>query len=483
MYDLIVIGDDLSSHVAAAYACQNGMNTLLIAESGLGGLQLLGDFVFPVDPTPITGLGPEELGRGILTELGMTWPEDESPSVNPAYQVILPEHRIDFFNNPVALFSELAREFPAHDEDIRDFYSIAQSASSALHNWISAHPHIQPQSLQDYFYYLKLYPHVFRYKFGAVKFDKILSQNPALEKVWEAQHALLGFNQSDLFSFGSALQYSAPLRGISFFSQGKQFLFNELIKKIESCKGVYLTPCEILSISKGKLIDLEMKAKDGSTSKVSGHHLIISTKSDKVMKLSDKPINFSDQMRPAKIVFYPFTLFLGISRKCLPEQIAPHIAVVSDVNKSLFDDNLIILDTGLPDKNRQMSDAKTSLTATIFLSPDPENWKWDALKNKASDALARLEFFLPFLKDNMELHNIDQSIDISIAYRSVVTPKYEVRNALLTSFAAKSHKTKFGNIFLTGASLLSDAGFDAEILSGKNAAMQVIQKRKSIYDT
>ena len=62
MYDLIVIGDDLSSHVSAAYASQNGLNTLLIAESGLGGLQLIGDFVFNIDPTPLTGLGAGSTG-------------------------------------------------------------------------------------------------------------------------------------------------------------------------------------------------------------------------------------------------------------------------------------------------------------------------------------------------------------------------------------------------------------------------------------
>lgn len=482
MYDLIVIGDDLSSHVAAAYASQNGMNTLLIAENGLGGLQLIGDFIFPVDPTPITGLEHQQLGRDILSELEVAWPEAESTSINPAYQIILPEHRIDFFNSPDALFSELAREFPEYDENIREFYNIAQDASSALHNWMSAHPQIQPCNIQEYVSYLRIFPYVFRYKFGAVKFDKILSQNPALEKVWEAQYVLLASNQSDMFSFGSAFQYCAPLRGVSCFAQGKQFLFNELIKKIESCKGLYLNQHEVLSISNGKTIDLDVKAKDGSTSKVSGLNLIISTKSDKVARLSDKPLNFSDKMRPAKISYYPFTLFLGIARKCLPEQIASHIAVVSDINKGLFDDNLIILETGLPDKNRQTGDAKASLTATVFLSPDPENWTWDALKNKANNMLARLEFFLPFLKDSIELNNMDQSIDISLACRNVVTPKYEVRNALFTSFAAKSNKTRFSNIFLTGASLLSDAGFDAEILSGKNAALQVINKRKAIHE-
>jgi alkyl hydroperoxide reductase subunit AhpF len=62
VYDLIVIGDDLASHVAAAYASQNGLKTLLIAESGLGGLQLIGDFIFNLDATPLTGLGPDQFG-------------------------------------------------------------------------------------------------------------------------------------------------------------------------------------------------------------------------------------------------------------------------------------------------------------------------------------------------------------------------------------------------------------------------------------
>ena len=85
---------------------------------------------------------------------------------------------------------------------------------------------------------------------------------------------------------------------------------------------------------------------------------------------------------------------------------------------------------------------------------------------------------LPFLKENIELFDIDKSIDISLEYRKVLSPKYKVRNAFFTSFAAKSNKTRFDNVFLTGASLLSDAGFDAEIISGKNAVLQVMKKRK-----
>ncbi|MDP2853799.1 MAG: hypothetical protein Q8O28_06090 [Smithellaceae bacterium] len=480
MYDLIVIGDDLSSHVAAAYASQNGLQTLLIAEGGLGGLYLLDDFVFNIDPTPLTGLGPEQLGLSVLAELGIAPPEAESLSINPAFQVILPNHRIDFYNDLTSLTAELAREFPEFDTDISDYYNMAVDTSSIFHNWMAEHPQIQPQNIKEYFSYLKILPYIVRYKFGAVKFDKILSQDASLEKVWEAQQALFSFNNDDLFSFASAFQYCAPLRGVSYFPQGKQFLYNALIEKIESNKGLYLNNYQILSMTRNEIIDLEIKAQDGSTSKVSGQNLIVSTKSNSLslVRGNNKYLNISDWFRPVKIAYYPFTIFLGVAEKCLPQQIARHIAVITDVAKDIYDNNLIILETSLPEKDQRLSLARSSLTATIYLPDGEENWTWDALKREANSILERLEAFLPFLKDNIELSNIDKSIDVSLDYRKVLSPKYKVRNAFFTSFAAKTNKTRFKNIFLTGSSLLMDAGFDAEMISGKNATLQVMKKRK-----
>ncbi|PKN83317.1 MAG: hypothetical protein CVU51_12665, partial [Deltaproteobacteria bacterium HGW-Deltaproteobacteria-1] len=231
MYDLIVIGDDLSSHVSAAYASGNGLNTLLIAESGLGGLNLIGDFIFNIDPTPITGLGREQPGLSVLIELGIVLPEDHASPIDTAFQIILPDKRIDFYKDPLLLQAELAREFPELADDIRDFYNIASDASDVFQNWLAEHPQLQPNHPQEYLAYLKILPYIVRYKFGAVHFDKILSKNTSLEKVWEAQQALLSFNNEDLFSFASAFQYCSPMRGVSFFPQGKQFLFNALIEK------------------------------------------------------------------------------------------------------------------------------------------------------------------------------------------------------------------------------------------------------------
>ncbi|NLX51457.1 MAG: hypothetical protein GXY72_05075 [Deltaproteobacteria bacterium] len=479
MYDLIVIGDDLASHVAAAYAGHNGLSTLLIAESGLGGLQLIGDYVFNIDPSPLTGLGPGEPGSSLLAEMDIALPESGSGSLECAFQIILPEHRIDFYNTADALLAELAREFPDLEAEIREYYGMALDASAVFQEWLTDHPRLQPQSLGEYGAYLKIFPQIFRYKFGAARFDKVLSGHAALEKVWEALQALLSFNTDDLFSFASAYQYCAPLRGVSYFSQGKQFLFNALVEKLERHQGLYLNNHRITAVTPGREIDVDLQAPDGEALRMSARHLIVSTKSDKLDLLRDKYtyLNFFDRLRPAKVLYYPFTIFLGVAQKGLPQKTARHIAVVPDPARNLYDDNLILLETGSPEDERHIDRAKSPLTATVYLPDQPEHWTPEALKKQAGAVLDRLETFLPFLQENTELADVDASISVSLAYRKVQSPKYSIRNAFFTSFTAKSHKTRFDNIFLTGTSLLADAGFDAELITGRNAALQVLQKR------
>ena len=85
---------------------------------------------------------------------------------------------------------------------------------------------------------------------------------------------------------------------------------------------------------------------------------------------------------------------------------------------------------------------------------------------------------MPFLKDNIEIFDIEKSIDISKKQRAIINPKYQLRNSFFSGFAAKNNKTRFGNVYLTGASLLTDAGFEGEIISGINAVARIAGKRK-----
>jgi phytoene dehydrogenase-like protein len=478
MYDLIVIGDDISSHVAAAVASRNGINTALLSESGIGEeICLSGDLVFNVDPTPMTGFGANQTGISLLEKLDISI---ESNLLNPAYQVILPEHRIDFFNDKESLVKEMIREFPELSGEINSFYDAVVKNSTIVDKWLRDHPFIQPNSFKDYVDYLKITPYLIKYKYDNIKLKQIMFRNASFKKVMEAQQALLSFKTNNQNSIFSHFQYSAPLRGIYYFSQGKQEFLNYLIKKIESTNGLYLNNCEVLSIKKGELIEVTYNDKDGVASKIEANNLIVSTKWQNMHLLIErkKKLNFDDLIRPVKVSYYPFTIHLGIRQKSIPEKMARHVAVISDVNKHIYDDNLIILELSAPEDEITTSTAKNLLSATIFLPDDQMTWSKENLTANARSIIERLEFFLPFLKENIEFFDIKESINISQKQRFVVNAKYQLQNSFISGFAAKSNKTRFGNIYLTGASLLTDAGFEGEIISGINAAARVAGKRK-----
>lgn len=475
MYGLIVIGDDLSSHVAAAVACNNGIKTALIAEHGMGDHCFIGDLAFNIDCTPLSGFGENQICSSLLADLGISL---ESSLLNPAYQVILPENRLDFFNDKEALVNEISREFPDLADGIKSFYDTAENISAAAYKWLQNHRLIQPQNLKDCLDYIKITPYLIKSKLNNIQLKRLMSANAAFQKVMEAQQLLLSFKTNKLSSFFSNFQRFTPLPGAYNFSQGKQALFDALLKKIDLADGLYLSKCEVLSIKKDQIIEVTYMGKDGVAEKVEADNLIVSTKWQNMRLVIDrkKKFSFGDFIRPTKISHYPFTIHLGIKPQCIPEKMTRHVAVISDVNKDIYDNNLIILESGVSDD--VSSALKIPLSATVFLPDNQDKFSRDNLKQTADSIVERLEYFLPFLKENIEFFDIEESINISQKQRDIVNPKYKLRNAFLTGFAAKSNKTRFRNIYLTGASLLADAGFEGEIISGINATARLTEKRK-----
>ena len=65
--------------------------------------------------------------------------------MNPAYQVILPEHRMDFFNDKESLVKEMVREFPELSREINSFYDAVVKNSAIVDKWLHDHPFIQPK--------------------------------------------------------------------------------------------------------------------------------------------------------------------------------------------------------------------------------------------------------------------------------------------------------------------------------------------------
>jgi len=482
MYDLIVIGDDISSYIASTVASHYGLNTAHIAKHNIESAYSAGDYFFNLDPALITGFGVNQTGHSLLSELNISFTDEEAFLLNPSYQIIMPEHRLDFSNDKDSLVNDLIREFPEKAREIKAFYNAVEKNSKIFLKWMQKHPFIQPRNIKDYFNYIELIPYLIRFRFYAMKFKRTIFRNESLRKVLQAQYALLSCEKDGFDSFTAHFQYSAPLRGVYNFQRGKLTLLSLLINKFQSNNGKYFDNCGLLSLKKGKEIEMEITDSKGIISKISAKYLIISNKSEAIqllLKRKKRRINIGEWIRPTRISHYPFTLHLGILQKNIPEKMAAHVAVISDANKDIYDDNnLIILELSPAKDKKRISKGQILLSATVYLPDDPKLWSKKKLNENAHSIIERLEFFLPFLKENIQFIDIDKSIEISMKYRDIVNPKYQLRSSFISGFFAKNNKTRFRNIYLTGASLLMEAGFEGEIVSGMYGVYKVLNKRK-----
>jgi hypothetical protein len=481
MYDLIVIGDDISSYITSAVASHYGLNTAHIAKHNIESTYSLSDYFLNLDPMPLTGFGLNQTGYSLFSELNIPLTKQETFSLNPSYQVITPEHRIDFFSDKGLLVQDLIREFPEKTKAIKSFYNAVEKNSKIFLKWMQKHPFIQPYSIKDYLDYITLIPYLLKFKLSSIKFRRKIYSNTSLKKILEAQYILLSCAKGGFDSFTSHFHYSSPLRGIYNFQQDKLTLLRLLIAKFKSNNGKYFDNCGLLSIKKGKVIEAEINDDKGIVTKVSAENLIISNKSEAIsllLKHRKKRINIGEWIRPTHISHYPFTLHFGISQKNVPEKMAKYAAVISDPQKDIYNDNLIILELSSASDKKKISKGQILLSATIYLPANSKSWSKKNLNENAHSIIERLEYFLPFLKDDIQFIDINKSIDISIRYRDIVNPKYISRNSFISGFLAKNNKTRFSNIYLTGASLLMDAGFEGEIVSGMYGVYKVLNRRK-----
>jgi phytoene dehydrogenase-like protein len=473
MYDLIVIGDDLSSHVAAAVAVGCDLHTALLTESDTRGISVNGNFAFNLDPTPLSGFGTNQIFSSLLDALDIPLEEMGGVLSDPAYQVILPEHRIDFFHQKDALINELTREFPDQSHEINSFYESVIKFGSIFDKWLHEHPFERPQSIKDFYNYLKLIPHFLKHKL-----EKKIFKHDSLKKIFEAQEILLSCTNMCPTKFTADYLFSMPFRGVYCIPRGKQIIYDSLIKKIESGNNTYLSNCDIINIKNGKLIEIELAGENGDNTKIESRNLIVSTKWERMnlLRKNKKQIKNGNFLRRVNVSHFPFTIHLGCTQKCIPEKMARNLALVTDIHKNIYDDIIIIESNASPEESKTTQN-KISLTATVYLPDDPEIWSPENLENVASSIMARLEQFLPFLKENIEFYDLNKSIEISKMSRKIVNPKYQIKNSFLSGFSSKTNKTSLKNVYLTGASLLANAGFEGEIISGMNAVSRVIGKR------
>lgn len=136
-FDTIIIGMDLGGLLAAAILVKRGKSVVVV---DLAGGQAIFDSNLPsLAPSPnlIAGLGTDGVLSDILSELNISLIRRRSFTVaDPAFQVVMPQHRIDVPASRSELKKRLEAEFPNDSSILQDWLVYSDSTFLKLNKLI-----------------------------------------------------------------------------------------------------------------------------------------------------------------------------------------------------------------------------------------------------------------------------------------------------------------------------------------------------------
>ena len=474
MYDTIVIGQDISSLLAAILSARHGLKTVLVRDGEPLECLRLGKYTFNIDPFPWFGFGETQaLGR-FLRELNI------SPSVlsgvaplDPALQIVHPRHRLDLFLDKEELMQDVAREFPEKTGDIRRLYERALKDNQFLDQHLAGFASSSLRSLQDSVKdrMARMEAMITREIFLSSRYSRSLPKNSLLRTLVEAGLFVLSNLQfGERIPLVTARLLLLPVSGLYYFQGGKHLFLKFLSEKFESLRGDLIDGGSVLDIHLGTKVEMKLR-RDGQDGTMIGRQLLVSTKWPGFKSLLSPQRSFrrlKESFESLEGTLYPFTIHLGIDEKGIPERMSEYVIVIPEEQDSLHK-RLVFLETSATGDTGLAPNGKRTLSATVFLDRSAAEMEDDALESLSRSTLARLRGFLPFLEENIDVMSLADSIRLCRLRAPVLDPKYRFKKVPDLGIFKMTGRTPLKNVFVTGGYALPGLGFEGEVISGIQA--------------
>ena len=392
--------------------------------------------------------------------------------LDPAFQVVLPGHRIDFFKDLSLLINDLTREFPSKINEIQRFYRAVSKTSSMIERWILEDEGNGSAWIGGFLRSISRLP-------AAISSLSSLAGvgdgvNDPFRRVVQAQLIFLSNLESEgrQFPLSAAYLLSLPMKGLFCPDGGIPALTTCLQRTFTEQGGILKDGCSVIRVTTEPEVAVDLECNGASTTLI-GRKLIVSAQWEKLeLLLPGRRIlpnrgRLFTSIQPAA---YPFSLHMGVHEEGLPENMAGYVLLLGNGTGPVTNRELVFLQTSLPGEIDRAPKGRRAMTAMVYLERSPLLLSDQELKNEAMKILDSLEEFLPFLRDNIDYLCVDQSIELSRRYQEIVNRKYRIRRAPLWGLSTLASRTRLANVMLTGGILRAGLGFEGEIIAGMDAA-------------
>lgn len=474
MFDTIVIGNDLSSLIAALTTMHKGRKTLLLREGNIPDFYSDSGYTFNIDPFPWTGFGPGGRFRQLLSDMDIPFVDQSTIyPLDPAFQIIFPEHRIDLFSDVGLQLQEIKREFSIGVEGVKTFYESVFSNEKLIANLIDEKPCIRPETILEYFKSIFNIPALMWHKKDMSRRFQPIRQHPFLKNIFDAGTLLLSnLHKDDPPPLSFAYILALLVDKFYYHIGGKHHLIEAIERKFADMGGVVIKGCSIIRLNMEEQIKADVIINEEAF-EINSNDVIISTKWEKFKRFvidDERFLKFGKKYMSVEKSYFPFTIHVGLCDKGIPERMAEYVVIIADEKKPLTDGNLVFLEISAREDTGRAPSGKRAMSASVFLEDSPLRLGDDELKEISKNILRNIEDFLPFFEENLDFINIDKSIGTSRKYQEVLNQKYTAKKNSILGISTLSNITPVKNVFLTGGMIFAGLGFEGEIISGLNAA-------------
>lgn len=399
-YDLIMIGAGLEGLICAGIVARRGRRVLVLDESGeVGGASFRVDrkgYTFINGPSLFMGFERDGLYDRLLNELGisLSFLKKENNLIertHPPFQLVLPDHRLDFFNNSALLLEELSREFPDRVQEIKGLWKESEEPDRTLYTRHILTRPPRPATFKDWSQEFK---ERWRYS-SAVRSQK---NNPA-EKVL-GQHGVgaemtRALETLCLFFFGKNISEASGLELTR--------LIGMIQREIVTIKGGIPALAPLLADSIGESRGKVLLKRSVAELVFRGRSLDgIRTGDGEVFHGNNVVVNRPWQLGGEDSGRHVFSMYFGISGDVLPVPMKSHLFLMRTYGKKTSGQNMLYLrlNPGLP--GPAVPKEKKGLQVTGFL--EGEEGPRDSIRaGLIKSVKENLEWLIPFSNGHIEL--------------------------------------------------------------------------------
>ncbi len=351
-YDIAVIGGTFGALVSGALLARRGFRVVWVRHDEPPATYTHDGLTLSRRPSAMPFL-ETPVFRRVLAELALgPVVRRKLAPIDPAYQVVLPGHRVDVLADRTGFLQELRREFPELERPLAEFYAAVDTTMTELDGFLGADVVWPPAGFFE--------RREARRAAGAHRIRRDATRSDPLA-VFPLVHALRTFvlaparlvarmDPDHLPTPALLRTHGLALRAPAAFEGGRDALAALLAEKITQHGGDSL-PRERVSkiiVEHNRVAGFET---DGDRQRFGCKFVVTSLDTARALRLAQHSASdaLAERLLGRAPRYYQYVLNLVLDARAIPMGMAQRVVVVADQSRPLAEENLLYLECGQPD--------------------------------------------------------------------------------------------------------------------------------------